>query len=126
MPYKNPTPEQKEKMRMWSRNWMRRNKERHHARRQIPAIRQRELRMQRLRKFKLTWASVQALYEAQHGCCAICAQVFADAFSGHIDHNHETGKVRGLLCNNCNTGLGMFGESLTSLAQAITYLEKHR
>ena len=40
-----------------------------------------------------------------------------------VDHDHVSGAVRGLLCHNCNTGLGMFGDELTSLQSAVRYLE---
>lgn len=71
-----------------------------------------------LRKYGLTQVELEEL-KAAHLCCAICGndkKLF-------IDHDHETGKVRGLLCNYCNTGLGMFFENTKSLASAIVYLE---
>jgi hypothetical protein len=65
------------------------------------------------------------LFEAQGGCCAICHRP-DETFKKHlsVDHNHETGKVRGLLCGNCNTGLGKFQESLTLFDSARAYLLK--
>ncbi len=41
-----------------------------------------------------------------------------------VDHNHNTGKVRGLLCNNCNAGIGLFQDSIKILEKALLYLKK--
>jgi hypothetical protein len=57
---------------------------------------------------------------SQNNICAICHKPSNKTL--HIDHNHITGKVRGLLCSNCNTGIGFFKEDLDSLARAIKYL----
>ena len=43
----------------------------------------------------------------------------------HVDHNHKTGKVRGLLCSRCNTALGNFRDSKETLLKAVEYLTKH-
>lgn len=56
--------------------------------------------------------------------CAICNCVGNRALG--IDHCHTSGKVRGLLCNNCNTGLGMFKDSQDLLLIAAAYLEHNR
>src|SRR6266436_2895580 len=64
----------------------------------------------------------------QNNGCAICgALTAADSFQRrlHVDHNHITGIVRGLLCGNCNNGLGRFKDDLTFLKKAIAYLEKY-
>lgn len=55
----------------------------------------------------------------QGGVCAICARSVPTLC---VDHNHTTGEVRGLLCSNCNTGLGLFGDNVQHLTQAIEYL----
>lgn len=61
----------------------------------------------------------------QEECCGICKchrnELRTDL---HVDHDHETGKVRGLLCRDCNTGLGFFKDSLIGLEMAIQYLTK--
>jgi hypothetical protein len=54
--------------------------------------------------------------------CQICFQVSTKTLS--LDHNHKTGKFRGWLCNNCNTGLGMFKDSPEILQRALLYLRQ--
>lgn len=66
------------------------------------------------------------LLEAQLGSCDICgkplelAGMTTDGL--RIDHDHKTGHVRGLLCNDCNTGLGLFGDDPMRLRAAVQYL----
>jgi hypothetical protein len=68
----------------------------------------------------------------QRGCCAICgAAEHASKTRGgqhrfHIDHDHKTGRVRGLLCANCNRMIGQAKESVDVLWEAIAYLEEHK
>ena len=57
---------------------------------------------------------------SQNNICAICNKPSNKTL--HIDHDHITGKVRGLLCSSCNTGIGLFKEDIDSLANAIKYL----
>lgn len=59
----------------------------------------------------------------QDNCCAICGLKFKDAKNTCVDHNHETGNVRGILCTACNHGLGKFKDSIQVLESAISYLE---
>jgi hypothetical protein len=68
------------------------------------------------------------LYEAQEGRCKICGET-GEAFGGrrlHVDHDHATGRVRGLLCGLCNTGIGHLGDSPERLRTAASYLEEAR
>jgi hypothetical protein len=66
------------------------------------------------------------MLEAQNGRCAICG---TDTPGGkrafHVDHCHATGKVRGLLCGNCNRGIGYLKDSVSNLSSAILYLNEH-
>lgn len=74
------------------------------------------------RLYKLTPEQVAAMKEAQQGCCAICG-VGLDTTITNIDHCHTTGKVRGLLCVNCNRGLGAFGDNVQNMEKALEYLK---
>lgn len=55
--------------------------------------------------------------------CDICQQEWITGISLHLDHDHETGKIRGLLCGNCNRGLGVFKDSVKFLELATEYLK---
>ena len=66
------------------------------------------------------------LLARQHGRCAVCSTkdpVYAQGW--HVDHNHATGFVRGILCHGCNIGIGLFRESPKLLRAAARYLNKH-
>ena len=85
-------------------------------------------------KYGMDERDFDELMHAQGGRCAICrSQIDAEMVDkrgveksiAHVDHDHTTDEVRGLLCGNCNTGLGMFKDSVRMLANAIVYLEDH-
>ena len=63
------------------------------------------------------------MLEEQNGVCAICRQKPEGKYL-HVDHNHETGEIRGLLCKTCNHGLGNFKDNKTYLKNAIEYLDR--
>lgn len=63
----------------------------------------------------------------QKGCCAICngSLINPDSIKNYaIDHNHSTGKVRGFLCNNCNTSLGLMKENREAILEMVKYLDQ--
>ena len=72
------------------------------------------------RKYGITTEDFDILFDMQHGRCAICDEPFAKR--PHIDHDHKTGRVRGLLCANCNYGLGFFKDSLKIIDRIKFYL----
>lgn len=83
------------------------------------------MRSWNLRVYGLTSDQYLDMYEAQAGCCRICGEG-GETFGGrrlHVDHNHETGAVRGLLCGLCNSALGKFKDSPELLRRAASYLE---
>jgi len=61
----------------------------------------------------------------QKNKCAICEEALVDSFHTVVDHNHDTGEVRGILCRKCNTGIGMLKDSKEVLSKAIKYLESN-
>lgn len=76
------------------------------------------------RTFGITIEDYRAMEVAQGGKCAICGNP-PGARRLHVDHNHDTGKVRALLCKGCNNGIGMLREDIDVLASAMAYLIEH-
>jgi len=75
-------------------------------------------------RYGITVAQRDALFEAQGKKCAICGSADQKSKSGwHTDHDHKTGKVRGILCQPCNLMLGAIDDDKAALAAAIKYLE---
>ena len=74
------------------------------------------------RVFGITLEDFEAMLSAQGGGCAICGRAAPEGTSLHVDHDHETGVVRGLLCFTCNGALGMFTENEEYLARATDYV----
>lgn len=67
------------------------------------------------------------MYETQQGCCAICGVKESETHLNrlYVDHSHKTGKIRELLCHNCNSSLGQLKENVNTLRRMIEYIEKH-
>jgi len=85
---------------------------------------QNDLRLQR--KYGITTEQRDEMIEAQDNKCLICNTDFDEIdHAPHVDHCHESGIVRGILCKFCNTGLGQFKDNTDFLKSAIEYLEKH-
>ena len=74
--------------------------------------------------YKLSEEQLLKLFVDQKGNCALCNVDLETVKKWVIDHDHETGKVRGILCWRCNHGLGQFGDSLDLLKLAVRYMEK--
>lgn len=76
--------------------------------------------------YGITMEQYDSMYAAQRGCCAICLTHQSETGRAlHVDHDHETGAIRGLLCNGCNTGIGNLREDIQVLTAAIEYLRAH-
>lgn len=72
--------------------------------------------------YGITFEDYVQLFVNQGGRCAICLTPDPGRRRFHVDHCHKTNVVRGLLCSNCNTGLGKFKEDTTLLDRAVAYL----
>ena len=79
------------------------------------------------RTFGISAAEFDAMLAVQGGCCAVCGvEQTTDGRAFRVDHDHETGRVRGLLCHSCNVAIGLLKDDVVVLAQAIAYLERAR
>lgn len=112
------------KAKVRSKKWCQDNKEKHATTSRIYRLKS---------KFDLTIEEYQKLWDEQGGLCAICncPETSIDPRSGKlkwltVDHDHETRKVRGLLCSACNKGLGHFSDDSEILIKAADYLKKQR
>lgn len=67
-----------------------------------------------------------SMLKKQNHCCAVCGThetVLSRKLA--VDHNHTTGKIRGLLCHHCNTAIGLLKEDTSIFKDAVSYLEHH-
>lgn len=75
------------------------------------------------RYYGISWEEYELLLLKFNNRCGICGG--KDSINLSIDHDHATNKIRGLLCNNCNNGLGRFKDSIELLNNAIMYLKQY-
>ena len=102
--------------REYNKKWYKKGKKDH-----LKRMRNSELK----RKYGITLAQYEVLNEVQNGLCAICGKSNKSGVGLHVDHNHVTGKLRGLLCFKCNAALGMVNDNIELLQNMIQYLRKH-
>jgi hypothetical protein len=77
------------------------------------------------KKYKMTLAQWDALFEAQGRVCAACGSTEPKTKNGwHTDHDHATGRVRGILCLHCNVGIGKARDNIATLQMWIEYLRR--
>lgn len=75
------------------------------------------------RRYGITQSDFDKILKTQNNKCAICESEFKSSKDTHIDHCHDSFKVRGLLCSNCNVALGQFNDNLELMKNAIEYLK---
>jgi hypothetical protein len=80
-------------------------------------------------RYSITAVELLRLADFQQNCCAICQRTLlvdeGKRSPLNVDHDHATRQVRGLLCNTCNTGLGLFQDDPGLLCRALTYLRSN-
>lgn len=81
-------------------------------------------RRRNISQYGITPDDYKVMLDKQNGTCYICKKFDTKALA--VDHDHDTGKVRGLLCTRCNRGIGLFGDSPDLLARAAEYLTTKR
>lgn len=83
------------------------------------------MKIRRIERYNISVQDYNNLLEKQNHSCAICG-IHSTKIRGrlHIDHDHITGKVRGLLCLKCNSGLGMFNDNIEIINNCIKYLKR--
>jgi len=121
-------PERRSRAVARAKAWQERNPEKHaeiqrryvESGRKALSVRRAHLK----RKYGLTLADYEAMLLAQGGGCAICGAPPPDGQSLHVDHDHDSGAVRGLLCFTCNAGIGMFDHDIDLLSAAVAYLHR--
>ena len=95
---------------------------------QTPSGKLGSLRRHIRNKYKMDLNSYSKMKDSQNAACAICGELEADNEMGKIlcvDHNHETGAIRELICFHCNSALGFARENILTLQTMIKYLNKH-
>lgn len=87
---------------------------------------QRQRNLELIKNFNITLEEYDKLLKQQNGVCAICGgkQNSIRNKNFAIDHCHTTGKIRGLLCDSCNRGIGLFKDNIELLNKSIKYLKK--
>jgi hypothetical protein len=109
-----------------TRAWYAANKDRHRETnkkyRQRPGVNRRQ---SLISKYGITPEEYDALFAAQGFACAVCLTTAPETKTKwHLDHNHSTGRVRGVLCHHCNLMLGNAKDTPSVLRAAAAYLEK--
>jgi hypothetical protein len=111
------------------KRWQQANPERVNAtqrlRRAKPEVKLQARAGHLMRKFGLTLEQYDAMLEAQDGGCFICGRPPRDDISLHVDHDHSTGKVRGILCFCCNNALADFQDDPALLRKAASYVTRN-
>jgi len=105
--------ENTEKAKEYRQRWWEKNKD---------AIRAKDRAIRRRKLYGLSEQKYQEMLSSSGGLCAICKKPYGRP---NIDHDHETGLVRDILCRSCNSGLGNFNDNVDVMRMAIAYLQRH-
>lgn len=107
-------------MRDYYSKWRKNNKEK------VALIEQRRYYKNKYKKYGITQEIFDQLLQEQGNKCYICSVDFVEGIKINIDHCHTSKKVRGILCINCNLGIGHFKDNVELLENAIKYIIKSK
>ena len=115
----------KDKLLAQDRIWKRANREKVALKARIRYSKKRQIFLDRIRlnKYGITGEEFRTILKQQGSKCPICNRDISKNLS--VDHNHLTGEIRGLICNNCNLAMGNAGDSPKILRALADYLERH-
>lgn len=93
-----------------------------------PEEHKKEVKRKRLKQYNMTFEDYDNLLIQQNYCCGItgCSNKHSDEDQLYIDHDHSTGAVRGLLCSQCNLGLGGLADTEERILAALVYLRSYK
>lgn len=120
------SPEQRIKRTAYMRDWREKNRAKHNEQARESHQRNKHKHVDKRRDDHLrrtvgiTLAEKEAMVERQSGCCLICREAFTSSRSTHVDHDHATGRVRGILCHVCNTKLAWFERHRSAILEYLT------
>jgi len=131
--YKDASPKRKQQLNTATKKWRESNPEMIKEIRKRADIKRKQTRREHNleKKYGITYTDYISMLESQGGLCSICGRPERLLGRGgcirplNVDHDHKTGKVRGLLCAGCNLALGNLEDNITYLNNAITYLGKY-
>ena len=108
----------------YNRQWEAKNREKRSKCRQLPENKKKNKKRARLKKYGLTFEQWDQMREDQNYKCLICSTHENDCQQETlcVDHCHSTGNVRGLLCHNCNRGIGLLNDCPENIKRALEYL----
>lgn len=111
------------------KRWQQENADRvnayHQSRRAKPGVKRADRSAYLKRKYGITIEQYDELLASQGGGCAICGREPRPDISLHLDHDHASGHLRGILCFRCNNALGDFDDDMSLLRAAVRYLESY-
>lgn len=111
-----------EKTRKWRESYKKRKSENYHRTKNDPGKFENRRKTAIRRKYGITHNEYIELLRSQSGVCALCGKS-PNGKPLSVDHCHETGKIRGLLCSGCNAGIGLLGDNVEGLLKAIEYIQ---
>jgi len=118
----------KEKIKKYDSSWREKNKDKYKAsQKKWKQKNKRKVLSDKLKRiYGISQDQYNDMLQSQGGVCAICSKECEINKRLSVDHCHNTGEIRGLLCSKCNTALGQMKDSIENLRKAADYLEKHQ